>query len=49
MTVGELRELISGTDANQPVAMWNDGNGQNGEAEYLTFNDGQVTICGVLR
>jgi len=49
MAVGELRDFISGTDDDQPVVMWNDANGQNGDVEYLTFTDGQVTICGVLR
>ena len=49
MTVGELRDFISGKEDDWPVVMWNDDNGQNGEPEYLTFTDGQVTICGVLR
>jgi hypothetical protein len=49
MTVGELRDFISGQDDDRPVVMWNDDNGQHGDVEYLTFTDGQVTICGVLR
>ena len=49
MTVGELRDLLSGKDSDMPVVLWNDANGQNGEADCLTDTDGQVTICGVLR
>ena len=49
MTVGELCDLLSGKDSDMPVTMWNDDNGQHGDVDYLTFTDGQVTICGVLR
>lgn len=49
MTVGELRDLLSGKDPDMPVVLWNDANGQTGDVEYLTFTDGQVTISGVLR
>lgn len=49
MTVGELCDLLNGADSDQPVVMWNDANGQNGDVDNLIFTDGQVTICGTLR
>ena len=46
MTIGELRDLIANQDDDMPVILWNENNGNHGEAEYLTFTDGQATICG---
>lgn len=48
MTVGELRDLLAAVDDEMPVVLWNDQNGQHGDAAYTTTTDGELTICGNL-